>query len=449
MSLFSISVLLPFLWAGAAIYVANLAFNWRKLLLSPDVSATTWNAAMTFIGFGILGFLYFVCALAWWREPWHAALSIPLILLGFFGWYLATMPLTKVSSDPPEVGLLTFWGKRLEVILGESEYLLPTFWPFKIGVSTATAKTIIFDFSFNDVPCKSDTSENGKGGVGALVKVRVVGSIEADHMLDEKDSRGDKADPCEGARRVIKFLNKGGNDGLHNGDVTDWKQNGVLRVLEGVIGQGVREQAKGYTWEEYVALKAPLAATLIASISTARPRKLPENSEGVVTKPDHQTFTPAMYMRLPVINEPLVYVCSANGSDEEGKKKYRNRITEMEFFLEMIREGGFADVPDLGIQFTRFTVPEIESTDAVKEATDKAAAEKKQREQQMADHKTQIDLAQLYVKAEVEHPGTKDALLNVRLRENPGTTETIIRGSGSSLTDAAAIFADGNKKQGG
>lgn len=447
---FAEAALLPTLWAGTAFYFVYLAIRWRKLLLSPDVGSATWGFGMALICIGVVSFLYFVSALVVFGQPWSAGLSIPLVLLGLMGWSVVAQPLTVVRSDPPEVAVLTFWTGRLKIPLPEGEYLLLTFFPFKLGVSPATAKALPLDFLFENVPCKSDTGEPGKPGVGAFVNVRVVGSIEVDHMMSDSDIRGTTANAIEGARRIINFQNRGGNDGLKDGNVVDWEKNGVLKVLHGVIGEGLREHAKGYTWEEYMALKAPLAATLVANISTARPRQLPVNSEGIVVKPDHATFTYEQYEACPIINEPLAYVCAAIGSDddEERKKRYRNRIVEMEFFLEMIREGGFADIPDLGIQLTRFTVPEIEPIDEVKTAANKAAAEKKQREQEIADTKAELALAQLYIDGSPEpKPTMNEALAFVRLRRNPGTQEIFIRGSSSSLTDAAAIVAAG-KTQG-
>lgn len=444
------TVLLLLVWGITLLFIGELSLNWRKRFIWPKVSETTWKIGFTsiYLSVGALA-CFIVCLLL--KAPWHAAFMIPIVLLGFLGWHILSYPLTVVRSDPPEVALLTFWGERQKVLLPEGEYKLLDFFPFKLSITPATAKTIPFDFVYERVPCKSDTGVDGKG-VGAFVVVRVVGNIEADHMLDENDTRGDDANPSEGARRIINFLNKGGNDGLQNGIVVNWEQNGVLKTLHGVIGQGVREHAKAYTWEEYLALKAPLAATLIANMSTAIPRSLNsfKNDEGVIVKPDHQKFKVKDYVGLPrIADTPLVYVCKANGASEENKKEYQNRIIEMEFFLEMVREGGFSDVPDLGVQFTRFTIPEIEPTGEVKEAADRAAAETKQREQEVADTKAQIALAKLYIDESPDpKPTMEQALSYVRRRQNPGVTEIFIHGSSGPMTDAAAIFAEAKSSKG-
>lgn len=439
-ALFSLeTVLLLLVWGITLVFIGDLSLNWRARFIWPKVSETTWKIGFTSIYLSVGALACFIVSLFLLKASWHAAFMIPVILQGFLGWYILTYPMTVVRSDPPEVALLTFWGERQRILLSEGEYKLLGFFPFKLGITPATAKTIPFDFVFDKVPCRSDTSADGKG-VGAFVTVRVVGNIEADHMLSEGDTRGDGANPSEGARRIINFLNKGGGDGLQDGIVVDWQQNGVLKTLEGVIGQGVREHAKAYVWEEYVTLKAPLAAALVTSMSTARPRELPRVG-GIVTKPDHQTFTMEEYMSYPEIREPLVYVCKANSTTDDGKQEHRNRVMDMEFFLEMVREGGFSDVPDLGVQFTRFTVPEIEPTGEVREAADKAAAETKQREQETADTNAEIALAKRYMEADEKL--TLDAALSyVRLRRNAGTREMFIRGSNSPLTDAAAIFAE-------
>lgn len=434
------TVLLLLVWSITLIFVGDLSLNWRKRFIWPKVSETTWQIAFTSIYLSLGALACFIVCLVFLKAPWHAAFMIPVILLGFLGWHILAYPLTIVKSEPAEVALLTFWGGRQLVLLPEGEYKLLDFFPFKLGITTATKRTIPIDFVFDSVPCKSETSEDGKG-VGAFVVLRVVGNIEADHMLDEKDARENAANPTEGARRIINFLDKGGNNGIVNGVLTDWRQNDVLKTLNGIIGEDVREHAKSYTWEEYMGLKAPLAATLVARISTARPRKLPRNADGVVEMPKPGKYKPDEYQNLPIIDQPLVYVCKANNSSDEEKAERRNRIVEMEFFLDMIREGGFADVPDLGIQFTRFTIPEIEPVGAVKEAAEKAAAETKQREQEVADTDAEIALAGQYMAKDPKMTLT-EALSYVRLRRNTGTKEVFIRGSNSPLVDAAAIIAD-------
>ncbi|MDP2816317.1 MAG: hypothetical protein Q8O19_06535 [Rectinemataceae bacterium] len=429
-------ILLAIVWAIPLAYYSDLYFNYPKHFIWPKVSETSWNMGYLSVAFAFLALVCMGISVIVFKDPIPAALMIPPVLLGLFGWYILTYPLTVVRSDPPEVGVLTFWTTRYPVLLPEKEYKLLKFFPFNLGVAISTAETIPFDFTYENVPCKSDTGADGKG-VGAFVTVRVVGNIDVDHMLDDKDARGNDANSSEGARRVINFQNKG-------------SAAGVLKTLDGVIGQGVREHALGYAWEEYLALKAALAATLLASISTARPRKLERfmNADGVIVKPNHhdpeaENYLSANdYLKLPIIETPLVYVCSC-GPDENGKKERRNRIVEMEFFLEMVREGGFSDVPDLGVQFSRFNVPEIVPTGATKEAADKAAAEKKEREQETADTMAQIALAKLYINESPDpKPTMEQALSYVRRRQNPGVKEIFIHGSSRPLTDAAAIFAD-------
>ena len=431
-------ILLIFVWAPTLYVVVDLCLNWRKKFILPKVSKTIWDIGYTCVALGLLALACFVTCL-FLGAPLPAGLMIPVILLGLLGWKILAHPLTVVRSSPSEVALLTFWTTRHEVLLPEGEYKLLDFFPFKLGIVTATKKTIPVEFVFDSVPCKSETGADGKG-VGAYVVVRVVGNIEADHMLDDKDTRGNAANPSEGARRIINFLDKGGNDGIVNGLLVNAEDNGVLKTLRGGIGEDVREHAQNYTWEEYTALKAPLAASLLARICNELPRQLPRNADGLVVKPDRKKYTTAAYLALPEINEPLAYVCRANNNSDEGKMERRNRIIEMDFFLDMVHEGGFADVPSLGIQFTHFYVPDIEPVGAVKEAANKAAAEKKQREQEVADTDAEIALARQYIAADSKLT-MQEALSYVRLRRNPAAKELFIHGSTSTLTDAAAVNA--------
>lgn len=424
-------VLLFCLWVGVGGYLAHLYLNWRKLFVAPGVSEATWQAAICFIIQGATGLVVAIFEVAT-GHPLLALIAAPTAFLLPVGMLVIEQGVTIIKAEPPHVGKLTFWGNRQEINLPEGEYLLPKFWPLRIDVIPVKVEAIPFEFNFENVPCKAADAA-GSQGVGAFVRVKVVGAIEPDHSDEERDNK-DSLDHANGGRRITNYLNRGGEEG-------------VLKLINGIIGQEIREYALRYTWEQFMALKAPLAATLITLISDARPRELERDGDSIKTVEGKvEGYLEAG--RYKIIDNPMEYI-----EDARNDKERQNRVREMEIFLQALREGGFGDVPDLGVQFLRFTIPEIEPTGAVKEAADKAAAEKKQKEQESQDTDTEIALAQKYVDAS---KGTDDkptmsfdeALEKVRLRRNPGTREIFIRGSAGQFTDAAAIISDGQAQKG-
>lgn len=426
-------VLLVCLWVGVGGYLAHLYLSWRKLFVAPGVSEATWQAAICFIIQGTTGLIVAIFEVMT-GHPLLALIAAPVALLLPVGLLVIEQGITIIKAEPPHVGKLTFWGNRQDINLPEGEYLLPKFWPLRIDVIQVKVEAISFEFNYENVPCKA-AETSGSQGVGAFVRVKVVGALEPDHSDEERENK-DSLNGANGGRRITNYLNRGGEEG-------------VLKLINGIIGQEIREYALRYTWEQFMALKAPLAATLITLISDARPRRLRRNGDSIETVEGKVEgyLEPGRY---DIIDNPMVYIDEAGSNDKERQ----NRVREMEIFLQALREGGFGDVPDLGVQFLRFTIPEIEPTGAVKEAADKAAAEKKQKEQESQDTSTEIMLAEMYVDASRPTPDGEptmtftDALEKVRLRRNPGTREIIIRGSTGQFADAAAIMADSQAQKG-
>lgn len=415
-------VALAIVWGFAIYCVAILATSWRSLFVSPGVSDTTWEYAIKFIAIGLAGLLLSVIALFKGSE-WVAAMAAPTVLFGVAGALTVNQGFTVIPAQPISRGVLTFWGERQEYILDEGEHLLPKFWPLNIDVIIENVEAVDFRFVYTGVPCRGEDAPDGSRTIGATVTVEVVGAWEPDYDATIKDEDGHEVHV--GASRLMNYQNRGGTDKIR-------------RLLEGIIGQELREYSVSYKWEEFIRLKAPMAATLVSDLTTARPRKLHERGEEL---PSNVMDIPAKeyadQSKYPIITDPMEYMNDASGDDKET----RRRLREMEAFLAQLREGGVGDVPDLGLQFLRFSIPAIEPEGAVKAAADLAAAEKKERERDEQDVDTEIALIGKFVQASNGSMDFNEAAQ--RLSVNRGRTREIkVSGAHrSTLTDAAAINA--------
>jgi hypothetical protein len=322
----------------------------------------------------------------------------------------------RVPEDPPHVGILTFWNRRIRVLVGEGTHLLADYFPIFLGVNVVKVERVNLNFLYTDVRCRGEVV-NGKPTAGPAVTVEVAVTYEPDY-------EGKHGGRDVGADRIIKFLNSGGADG-------------VKHILQDLTGEEVREIASEYTWEQFVFLKAPLAASLLMMVSEAKLRKLPRESDGSISDAIFN-ITPDEYVTLPVIEQPLRYVLAAENETER-----TTRQREMEVLIRIIRENGIGDVIDLGLQLIRLNVVRIEPEGAgLNEDAELAAREHKQREAENLDFETEIQLAEKYIAAARRSGGdmTIDAALE-RVRINRGrATENIVRSSGNLLADAAALF---------
>jgi hypothetical protein len=421
----ALAAVLAALWFIAIYIIAEIAATWRRLFISPGVSDTTWAYAMRFVIIGILGFLYAVTAYIT-GNLWHMGLSLPVLLFGVVGAMTINQGFTVIPAKPIHRGILTYWGERQEILLDEGEHLLPKFWPLNMGVILEEVEAIEFRFVYEGVPCKGvpDQSDPTKPTIGATVTVEVVGAIQPDYDAEEMDEESHEMKSV-GAKRLINYQNRGGKDT-------------ILTLLKGIIGQELREYSPDYFWEEFVRLKAPMAATLVSDLSVDRPRRLREMGAEI---PDGVMKTDAKGYRgnQEIDVDPMEYIREAEGDVKESKRRHR----EMEAYLYQLRENGFGAIPDLGVQFLRFSIPAIEPEGAVKEANDKAAAEKKQREQEEQDADAEIAVAKKYLAADESGTMTLDRALQRRAINRGLAKEIILSGERAPLSDAAALNALG------
>lgn len=341
-------------------------------------------------------------------------------VIGAIGFFMIASGFVRVPEDPPHVGILTFWDRRLRTLLPEGTHLLAPYFPFMVGVNSVNVEGWNFKFEFKNVHCKHKDTD-GNRVPGGQVSVIISGMVEPDYKAS--DSSGQ---PC-GADRIITYLNRGGEEK-------------VRAALEGVLQQATKNLATLFTWEDFTLMKAPLAAALIMNISGAKVYKLPRID--AVIPDEYLDISPDEYAKLRTerIRDPLMYLWEVKGNETE----YRQRYKDVETFLKVVLETGVGDVVDLGIQFTIFAVEEIEPEDALDAAAQGAAIEQAERRKEEIDFDTELLLAEKYLATATKRGEqmTLDQALE-RVRVNRGRAkEVIVRSSGNQFADAAALMSN-------
>lgn len=363
------------------------------------ITTILWASA---IGFILLGTYYLIVG-----PRYFAAIGAIGALMIAFGF-------VRVPEDPPHKGILTFWNRRIRVLIPEGTHLLAPYFPFMVGVNPVKVERMNRNFTYEDVRCRANTgSDTAAAGAAVTVEVAITIEPDADGLHGGEDVDAD---------RIIKYLNSGGEEG-------------VKKILCDIIGEETRVFASDYTWEEFVFLKAPLAASLLMMVSDAKLRTLPR-TDGKIAEEDF-AIAPDKYRLLPTIDEPLRYIHAAPKDD------LHNRQREMEVFLRIVRENGVGDVVDLGIQITRLNVVRIEPSSALGADAELSAREDAQRRAERKDFDTELELARAYIADATSRGETlslERALELVRINRGRAK-ETIVR-SGNPLVDAAAIFTN-------
>lgn len=181
-----------------------------------------------------------------------------------------------------------------------------------------------------------------------------------------------------------KFLNSG-------------SRNGVNAIINGVAAGALRKAGAKKTFEEFSFSKSELTVELIKTMTGLAPTDM----------------------------------------SEDGLKA----------FLSDMLQNGEGDVHDLGIKIRRFEVIAVDPEGKLEEDAELAAREVQQRRAETRDIETENALADIYMNGSKGPDGKptitrKEALEYVRLRRNPNSKETIIRGSSGPLSDAAAILSE-------
>lgn len=399
----------------------------RWLFGHEGASGTLWNLALALIVTGGLTIAFAVI------NAWNEGGMLFSFLVSLLGSGVIVLGLSwkgayeiDIPAEPPHIGVLTVWGERLPFIQGEGDAMTAP----KIEYTLVSMVACDFDFEF-EVQCRAskESAKDSGGGatenasIGSRVKVKISMTYFPDWSADDPD-----ANP----QRIIQYLN-------HNG------REGVKLILQGMIGQGLRYEGGRRTAEEFILMQDALSVALLVDIADVEFREVPVDGNGNIPAnldiwddDSPRRVSPRKYREnLMEIADPILYLFPEGGKGTDEQQARRKQ--SIKIFLKVAEQNGVSDVIDLGLRITRFNVEYMEPEEAIRQAAAKAEAELKERQGEMRDADTDIELAKKYV-AESEGKMSFETALEI-VRTNRGRAkELIVRSSGSPLLDAAAVI---------
>jgi|GEM_PF-5871668 len=403
------------------------------------VSTRLWNTTFAFIGVGVafagsgiycmlsnagLPFKVFACVIA-----------LLGLLMAAFGFALPALGLKDIPANPIHVGILTFWGRRLKVVVTEGMKLLAPFFPFFLDVILVNAEQRSFTTTLEDVPCLNAVDADGKPvrdtkkkAVGGMVHAQVSGTLGPDYKA--KDKHGNS----RGGERVINWLNRGSREEIE-------------KILAAQIDEGFRHLAGRFDWETFVFMKAPLTVALLSKVADIDFKLLPRNEDGTFAM-EPTKITPEQYHKLDDIeHHPLDYLLEENLTEKEQAR----RLVEIETFLSIARQNGVSDIVDLGAHISRLNINWIVPTDDLKESTAEREREKQERQRDNWDTETGIQLAEQFMTFVKKHDGQMDPMEALRLsrvdRKRSSESTVLTPDAKDPITKGAAVFAGATSKQ--
>lgn len=351
----------------------------------------------------------------WATNPfWGAGASI--LLMGAF----ILQGARKIPAQPPNKGILTFLGKRKEVVIDEGWHFFP-FFPWLYGV-------ILIDVSKKerDIPAESVRTPD-------LAELKIPISITwTPSYKNTNDGAGNIV--FTGGDDLIEYLNSGG-------------ENGVNAILEDIIRERLREWAMSLdegpqNWKEAIGAKEEAAAILLKAILGEALAPIPSAIP-----------TPVL---LKCLNQPprkpTDKECELWGKNwetamkeieklQDGErdnlvKAIRDRKTE----IAKVRQGnGHFKIHQLGIELNRLNIGEAKPLGKLAEAAEAMVKEEQERNGEVYEIKTDIIKAQEIIKA-AEAAGEK-----ISFREQLQTQQELRvtrEGHGFTIPGATSTIKD-------
>ena len=172
------------------------------------------------------------------------ALSIFILTVKFFWFavgaifFLASAFIVKKglksipAVNPPCIGVLTIWGKKMNVILKEGLVLIAPYLPFLLDLVLIDVVKKNEDFIIENVRCRSEEGE-GKSGGAVTVKVGIT------WIPDEKNP--------------VNYINSGG-------------EQGVRDIMKDMLDEDVRQMGRKKTWQDMTFATDDMAIQLILKL---------------------------------------------------------------------------------------------------------------------------------------------------------------------------------------
>jgi len=355
-----------------------------------------------------------------------ALLFVPVVAIFPFIFGIMTVigAVRSVPANPPTVAVTTIWGRRQRRVVRERLVLANPFFPIMEDLIFIGTTRQVRTIKLPNIRCRAVLAKAGKAK-----KAKMIGSSVTAEM-------GVIIQPYfESAESMIAYLNAGGKgwpplchrDGDIAIDHEAEERNERDRVwvqLETLLAGAMRQEATTRTWQELALSLKELSAKLVTRLTGE---------------------TPSMRVRTTPDGIPIPNLDPHAGYEYEIEPiPAGHTLTDYDYayFLHTINSQGARDVHGLGIIIRAATLEDVEPEQSVKDDQARVDREAAQRVAEEIDFGTEDRLVRIYLKRAQKRGETltyADALQMVRINRGRAN-ESVVRGSGSSLVDAAALF---------
>jgi len=176
------------------------------------------------------------------------SLLTPLVISGFFWgffWELLFVVIVieriyrcweLIPNKPPEVGLITFWGRRLPIVKKEGWHFFGKILPFLYSVITIKIEKRNVDLTFSDIRTiekEEEEEEAEEGEQNEEEKLRAGGELEIHVSYTYQPEYRSK----NAGKHLTNFIDSGGDKGIQD-------------IIRDQIAEKLREMARTHSWEE-------------------------------------------------------------------------------------------------------------------------------------------------------------------------------------------------------
>ncbi len=336
------------------------------------------------------------------------------ILIGGWFWILSFLAIgmhlswKKIEADPPHIGILTIWGSPKKIIIEAGWHMFANYFPLLISFINVKTGKINEDLVFEHIRCRFDEEENEKNNKKGPQKNNkspksggsVVAYVDFTYRVDKE--------------QAYKFVDTG-------------KEEGVRKIVDGILGEDIRQMGREHTWEEMTFGTDALSARIILKI-------VGENIKENLEKED--------------VDEILGFENIFNKKEVD---KFLADEEKVARFLRKALGNGVTDVHDLGIKILRLNVKKIDEEGDLKKYAEESAKELQQRRAENYELETEIKQAKVLLKG-YQNSGDEtktfeDCILEIRrrkaIREGKGQ---VIDLAGSGIEGLITGLLGGKKK---
>ena len=319
-------------------------------------------------------------------------ISLPAVSL-----FILALGLKEIPASPPHVGVLTIWGRRIErewwllrKVPREGLKLVAPYFPLLIDFILINVEKKNKRMTFENIRCLLRETE--ESGVELQSGGEVASTVEITFVPDQD--------------RLNSYIDSG-------------QEGGVTDIIQGALGEDIRQTGSKRTWVEMTFGKDRLTAILITKLTGLEIPRVSLDPRTGDPQRDPETGR--------LMTEPGKHIDAENAT-----------LIEVDHFIKKALTNGVADIYDLGVKISRLNVVVVEPLGELKKAAERAAVEWQQREAELLETRAVCAMAEVYVEKSKKINGKstlsfEEGLKCARIEREKAQQVYIETGGGSAL----------------